>query len=74
MRLVVVSAAFLSMLALGTGCAVRDNNPHLEPIWWPNGLVRASSLQTAGGRVEVHPTPPNEWLPPFNPDGSLKMP
>jgi hypothetical protein len=72
-----IEAAFVfgaAMLAVGGGCAIHDGRPESEPVWWPTPMVRASTFQSSGGTVNLQPAPLDLWLPPLDPDGSLKTP
>ena len=68
MALLSISSMLLS------GCAIHDGRPEAEPVWWPTPMVRASTFQSSGGNVNLQPAPLDQWLPPLNPDGSLKTP
>jgi hypothetical protein len=71
MRLAMLSITCMFLLS---GCAIHDGRPESEPVWWPTAMVRASTLQSSGGQVNLQSAPMDQWLPPLNPGGSLKTP
>jgi hypothetical protein len=73
MRIGVKSLLGLALLGVG-GCAIHDGRAESEPVWWPTPMVRASTFQSSGGNVNLQAAPLDQWLPPLNPDGSLKTP
>jgi hypothetical protein len=54
--------------AFSGGCVVHDRHPEDEPIWWPNGIVRESTLSSSNGKLNPQ-FPPYFYLPPVNPPG-----
>jgi hypothetical protein len=54
-----------SALASG-GCVVHDRTGSPEPIWWPNFVVRESTLAPANGHL--NPQVASPLLPPMSAD------
>ncbi len=50
----------------GSGCVVHDGRRAPEPIWWPNFVVRDSTLAATGGHLNVQVADP--LLPPLSAD------
>ena len=48
----------LCSLTMITGCAVHDGKGEPEPLWWPNGVVRSSTVASSGGEVLLSPHDP----------------
>ena len=68
MRLVVL-IALTSVAMLATGCVVHDRSGSPEPIWWPNFVVRESTLAPANGQLKVQTASP--LLPPASADPAV---
>jgi hypothetical protein len=62
-------AALILLVACG-GCVVHDRHAEDEPIWWPNGVVRESTLSASNGHLNAQ-FPPYFYLPPVDPPGPL---
>jgi hypothetical protein len=65
MRFVVVLVV-MSIAVLEAGCVVHDRSGSPEPIWWPNFVVRESTLGPADGQLKVQTASP--LLPPASAD------
>jgi hypothetical protein len=57
-----------SALASG-GCVVHDRTGSPEPIWWPNFVVRESTLAPANGNLNLQTASP--LLPPVSADSPV---
>ena len=65
---------FGKFLLIGTlvgssGCVVHESSRAPEPIWWPNFVVRDSTLAATGGHLNVQVADP--LLPPFSADAPV---
>ena len=46
-------ALLILCLTVITGCVIHDGKGEPEPLWWPNGVVRSSTMAPAGGDLII---------------------